>query len=75
MTPWINDPTTKAPSVSLTIMVVSFILVALACVLEMMGKVKGVSSLPELFYATAGLYFGRRFTIGGKLIGQAKDGE
>ena len=70
---WINDPKLKEPSISLTLMLISFTLVVTGCILEMLGKVKGISSLPELFYATAGLYFGRRFNIGGKVIGQDKE--
>lgn len=71
----VNDPKQKEPSVSLTMLLVSFIVVLIAAGLEMAGKVKGTSITLELFWGTCGLYFGRRFNIGGKQIGIDKDGQ
>ena len=59
--PWIVDPKTKEGSVSLTMLVISFIGVMVASGLEMSGKVENTSILMETFYASAGLYWGRKF--------------
>jgi len=58
---WVVDPKTKESSVSLTLLSVSFLAIVVASVLHMSGVIEQTSSLTELFYATAGLYFGRRF--------------
>lgn len=59
---FILDPKTKERSVSLTLLLVSFISVLIASGLEMAGVIKTVSVVPELFFACAGLYFGRKYT-------------
>lgn len=64
----------KAPSVSLTMLLVMFIVFLVAIGLDMAGKVKSTSIVTEGFYAILALYFGRRFNIGGKQIGMDKDG-
>ena len=63
---WLEDPVTNKPSVSLTLMVVSFIGVVVAEILQIAGKVETVSIGMELFGTCTALYFGRRFTFGGK---------
>lgn len=63
---YLKDPKDGKESVTLTFLVTSFILISgfsVACVL---GQVKTVEPLMDLFYATAALYFGRRVTIGSK---------
>jgi hypothetical protein len=59
--PFIIDPRTKEPSVSLSMLVISFLGVLIASGLEMSGKVENTSILMEAFYASAGLYWGRKF--------------
>jgi len=72
----IKDPKgDQAPSVSLTMMLVTFIVLLVAAGLEMAGKVKGTSIILEAFWGTAGLYFGRKFTARGQVIGVEKDKE
>ena len=62
---WLKDPKTNEASVSLTLLAASFILLVIASVANIMGKVESTASLLELFYACAGLYFGRRFSFKG----------
>jgi hypothetical protein len=69
---WVQDPVQKSPSVSLTILVVTFLLVAGATVLHMLGKVSHTSAVVELFYSAAALYFGRRMSINGKSFSSEK---
>lgn len=57
----VQDPKEKVPSVSLTMMLASFIIVLIASVLDMMGKVKSTSIILEVFWGTCGLYWGRKF--------------
>ena len=59
---WLTDPKTKDKSVSLTLMVVSFVVLLGASTLHLSHITENTSSLLELFYATAGLYLGRKFT-------------
>lgn len=58
---WLNDPKDKLPSVSLSLLMFSFVALIIASVLHMTGKINETSSLTELFYACGGLYFGRKF--------------
>jgi hypothetical protein len=58
---WITDPKTKESSVSLTLMVISFVALLGASTLHISKLTENTSSLTELFVTTAGLYFGRRF--------------
>lgn len=60
---FITDPRTKEPSVSLTLLLVTFASVLLAACLQMAGVISDTSVLTELFYANSALYFGRRFTF------------
>ncbi len=59
---WMNRPGDEK-SVSLTLLVCSGILVAIAGGLEVFGVTKTTSVFPELLYTAAGLYFGRRFDL------------
>lgn len=68
-----QDPKQKEPSVSLTMLLISFIIVLIAAGLEMAGKVKGTSVTLELFWGTAGLYFGRRTSLFSKNVIESKD--
>jgi len=61
---FIKDPKTGESSVSLTLMLVTFMGAVIASVLEMCNLVESTSLAAELFYATSALYFGRRFNIG-----------
>lgn len=61
MTLFLTDPKSKAPSVSLTLLVVSFVALLVASTFHISGVTQNTSSLTELFGITASLYFGRRF--------------
>lgn len=58
--PYLRDPKTKEPSVSLTLLVLSFMALLVASTFHITGLVENTSGLNELFITTAGLYFGRR---------------
>lgn len=59
---WLSDPRTKQPSVSLTMLTVTFVTFLVTSILQMLGKGTSPAGLTEMFGITAGLYFGRRFT-------------
>lgn len=63
---WVKDPITNLASVSLTILVISFTAVIVAGALNMAGVVQSTSLFSEVFYSCCALYFGRRFSFGGK---------
>ena len=60
--PYLKDPRTKAPSVSLTLLVLSFLALLIASTFHLSGLVQNTSSLTELFAITSSLYFGRRIS-------------
>lgn len=66
---WMDDPKTKEPSVSLSMLVLSFAGVLVAACLHMADVVKDTSVMTEIFYANVALYFGRRFSVGSKSFG------
>jgi hypothetical protein len=61
--PTIIDPKTKQPSVSLTNLVISILLLITNLVLNMILDKKVSSEILDYFYASCMLYFGRRFNI------------
>lgn len=61
---WIKDPKTGEESVSLTLVIVSATVCFIAAGLEMAGLIKTVSICFEMFGASCGLYWGRRFGNG-----------
>lgn len=63
---FIKDPKTGEPSVSLTFLMISFLLAAGFSIASVLDQSKNPGPLMELFYACAALYFGRRVNIGGK---------
>lgn len=69
---WISDPKTKEASVSLSMLVVTFVGALVAAALHMTGQVNDTSIMTELFYANVALYFGRRFSVGGKTASSEK---
>jgi hypothetical protein len=69
---FISDPKDKQPSVSLTLLMVSFLAILVGAGLHMYGKVEDTSVLAELFYTTSALYFGRRFNFNNKTFSSEK---
>lgn len=59
---WLRDPKSKEPSVSLSLMFISFVALLCASTLHLAKMTENTSSLTELFGITTSLYFGRRFT-------------
>ena len=62
------DPKTDKESVSLTLMMASFLILVVLSTLKALEHVNYVGAFQELFYATAALYFGRRVNINNKLF-------
>lgn len=73
MSLWLNDPKDKVPSVSLTLLVVSFILVCTLVTLDALGKVKSTSVSMEIFGFCVANYFGRRLNLNGKTFSVEKN--
>lgn len=63
---YLKDPSTDKPSVSLTFLVTSFVLVVGFSLASLFDYSKAPEPLMELFYACAALYFGRRVSINNK---------
>jgi hypothetical protein len=63
---YIQDPITKQPSVSLTNLTISTLLLLVAAGLDLAGKVKSTSIALEYFGVSAALYFSRRINVNGK---------
>ena len=63
---WVRDPIQKLPSVSLTLLMVSFVFMLAAILTNYLAFLKGIDGnlASNLFLTTAGLYFGRRLSIG-----------
>lgn len=60
----IKDPKNGKASVSLTMMLIAFLIALSAAGLDMAGKVKGTSVILEIFWGTTALYFGRKLDFG-----------
>ena len=71
---YLIDPKNGKKSVTLTFLVISFILFAGFSAANALGYAEGVGSFPELFYANTALYFGRRMKIGSKVFSVDQDG-
>ena len=54
---WINDPKTGEPSVSLTLLVISFIAILIASFMSIAELTNKFGMLQEIFYSMVGLYF------------------
>lgn len=63
--PMIRDPKTSMPSISLTMMVISFIIVLLGLLGKSAKMLDGVDLQQAIYWfmITSGLYFGRSLTI------------
>lgn len=73
--PLVNDPKSKTPSISYTLLVVSFMYATVAIALNIAKITENTSSAMELFYATAALYFGRALSVKGQDYSGAKQEE
>ena len=63
---YLNDPKDGKPSVSLSLLLVSFILAVGFGAAQALGKTQSMGPLLEIFYSMTCLYFGRRFTFKGQ---------
>lgn len=64
--PYFRDPIKGTPSVSLTLMLISFFLYILTLVNKLAGWFGDVDGTFQLLVLTSGLYFGRSFSNTGK---------
>jgi hypothetical protein len=64
--PFIQDPITKKPSVSLTNLAISILFLLVAASLDLAGKVKNTSVALEYFGVSSALYFSRRINLNGR---------
>jgi hypothetical protein len=64
--PFVQDPITKTPSVSLSNLVISVLFLLVAASLDLAGKVKGTSIALEYFGVSSALYFSRRINLNGR---------
>jgi hypothetical protein len=71
--PFVRDPVKKEPSVSLTLLCVSFALYILTLINKLAGWFGDVDGTFQLLVLSASLYFGRSFSSTGK--GKASVGE
>lgn len=73
--PWVIDPNTKLPSVSLTNLFIATLFLIVAASLHLAGKVETTSIAIEYFGISSALYFGRRINIGKKEFSSSKKKE
>jgi len=69
---WIADPKDNKPSVSLTLLISSCVILSILGVLESIGIVKSTSIFLELTMSFIALYFGRRITFKGQTFDSDK---
>jgi hypothetical protein len=67
---YLKDPKDGTQSVTLTFLVIAFVLVVGFSIATCLGHAKDADPLMQLFYACAALYFGRRVSIGNKTFGK-----
>lgn len=65
---WLNDPVSKQPSVSLTLLIGSCVVLSVLGILESIGIVKSTSIFLELTMSFIALYFSRRVTFKGQIF-------
>jgi hypothetical protein len=70
---YLPDPKDGKPSVSLTMLAISFVAVLGFSIASVLEYSKEPGPLMELFYATAALYFSRRVQIGAKTFSSKKE--
>jgi hypothetical protein len=68
MSLFLTDPKTSQKSVSLTLMMISFLVATIAVLLNIAKVTDNVSSSAELFYGCAALYFGRKLNFKGNVF-------
>ena len=62
---YLIDPKTKSESVSLTLLVITFVAVLVAIGLNIAKLTESTGPVMELFYSVCALYFGRKINIKG----------
>lgn len=63
---WLRDPSNNQPSVTLSLLIVSFVAALGASALHAAGQLQSTSSFVEILYSMSAIYLGRRISIGGK---------
>lgn len=65
---YLTDPKTGKQSISLTFLVISFVLFVGFSGAQALGYAEGIGQFDNLFYACVALYFGRRAKVGSKVF-------
>lgn len=71
---YLSDPKNGKRSVTLTFLIITFLLFVGFSAAMALGYAEGVGAFPELFYSSAALYFGRRFQVGSKTFAVNQEG-
>lgn len=72
---WLKDPKDDKPSVSLTLLVLSCIVLLIVGLLDCFGIIKSTSIFLEFTMSLIALYFGRRLTFKGQVFGDSEEKE
>lgn len=60
---YLKDPKTKEPSLTLTLMWISFYILIAGSIAFILGKIETTGPLLEIYVTNSTLYFSRRFTF------------
>lgn len=69
---WLIDPKNNHKSVSLTLLIISFMVLVVVGLLDVFRVVESVGVFLELFLSTGALYFGRTMVFNNKKYGTEK---
>lgn len=72
---YLKDPKTKEPSLTLTLMWVSFYMLIAGSIAFIFGQIETTGPLLEIYVTNATLYFSRRFTFQTKNLTVNNPGE
>lgn len=63
MAMYLKDPKTNEPSLTLTLMWISFYMLIAGSIAFILGKIDSIGPLLEIYVTNSTLYFSRRFTF------------
>lgn len=72
---YLKDPKTKEPSLTLTLMWISFYMLIAGSIAFIFGQIETTGPLLEIYVTNATLYFSRRFTFQTKNLTVNNPGE
>ena len=71
---WMVDPKNGKQSVTLTLMIISFILLVAGVIAMIFGKIDSIGPLLELYVTNTVLYYGRRAKLKTKNLSVEQEG-